>query len=96
MELYKILERVSDQETFFEFVRALIEDRNQSIQKEKQEPSSPYGADAGGWENVTIEGYFEAALGWAEDTKKDPSQGLSSTPSWKAFATFLFMGKHYE
>src|SRR5262245_15112752 len=59
-------------------------------------PSSPFGADAGGWENITIEQFLDAALAWAESTDMGVSQGLPAVPSWRAFAVFLWCGKVYE
>jgi hypothetical protein len=87
----KKLALVADRDSFFAFVRALIEDREDEISKDSIKPSNPYGASANGWENGTIETYLDAALSWAED-----SQGLCREPSWKAFAQFLYSGKIYE
>jgi hypothetical protein len=49
------LEQVHDMASFFAFVRALIRDRREAVAAERKTPTSPYGPDAGGWENVTIE-----------------------------------------
>ncbi len=91
MELNELLEKVKDRASFFAFVRVLIADRQESVEKEKRLPSSPYGPDANGWENTTIEAFLAAALRWAED-----SLHLPEDPSWKTFATFLYCGKIYE
>ena len=96
MEIHDRLDRVQDRASFFDFVRYLVSDRKQADELEAASPSSPYGPDAGGWENSTIESYLEAALGWAEDTDMGTTQGLSDDPSWKEFATFLYVGKIYE
>jgi hypothetical protein len=87
---------VHDRESFFAFVRALAADRRASVAAERQAPSSPYGPQAGGWENATIESFLEAALSWGEDTDMGVSQGLPAEPSWQAFAAFLYCGKIYE
>ena len=87
---------VHDRESFFAFVAALMADRRASVAAERVAPSSPYGPDAGGWENVSIEDYLEAALAWAESTGMGESQGLPAEPTWRAFATFLYCGKIYE
>lgn len=100
MELDRLFNDVHDRESFFTFVRALMEDRVVAAAKEQTAPSSPYGPDAGGWENTTIESYLEAALGYAEDwARKDPHgsvQGLPPEPTWSEFARFLHAGKFYE
>jgi hypothetical protein len=96
MDLYEALEHVHDRSSFFDFVRALIADREASVAQERQNPSGPYGPDAGGWENITIEGFLEAALAWAESTSMGVTQGLPEEPSWQAFAVFLYCGKIYE
>jgi hypothetical protein len=86
------LDNVVDRESFLGFVRALVADR---IEKAKDEAKYPYGGQEGGWENSTIESYLEAALAWAVDSRHLPT-GLARTPSWQAFATFLYVGKIYE
>ncbi len=68
---------VHDRESFFAFVGALAADRRSSVAAEKIEPSSPCGPDAGGWENVSIESFLEAALTWAESTSMGVSQGMA-------------------
>ena len=86
---------VHDRDSFIAFVAALVKDRKASVAAERAAPSSPYGPDAGGWENVTIESFLFAALRWAES-----SSGLrepwASEPSWQGFARFLSAGKVYE
>jgi len=86
------LEKVRDRETFFDFVRALIEDR---IEKATGEDRNSYGGQPGGWENTTIESYLDAALHWAQDSLNKPT-GMQTEPSWREFATFLYCGKIYE
>ena len=59
------------------------------------EKAYPYGGQPGGWENSTIEAYLSAAVAWAADSMELPT-GLAPEPSWRAFATFLYLGKIYE
>ena len=87
---------VHDRDSFLAFVAALVKDREASVAAERVAPSSPYGPDAGGWENVTIESFLFAALRWAESTGMGVSQGLPAGPSWQGFAAFLICGKCYE
>ncbi|MGX5203254.1 DUF7660 family protein [Aliikangiella sp. IMCC44632] len=100
-ELHELAEEVSDQETFLVFVRALYKDRERSSKSENKSPSSPYEADAGGWENTSIETFFEAAVAWAEDSSFGtkmafPEYQLDGQNPWRSFAAFLLAGKVYE
>lgn len=87
---------VHDRESFLAFVWALATDRRASVAAEKESPSSPYGPEAGGWENITIEDFLEAAIRWAEATREVGPWDFPAEPSWQAFATFLYCGKIYE
>ena len=87
---------VHDRDSFLEFVRALALDRRASVAAEHALASSSYGSVAGGWENVSIESYLEAALAWAEAPATGASRGLPHEPTWHAFAVFLYCGKIYE
>lgn len=96
MELNHLLDRVNDPESFLAFARALAADRANAVASEAKTPSSPFGSDAGGWENTTIERFLEAAISWAEDSQFGTSQGISPQNPWKQFAVFLYCGKIYE
>ena len=96
MEPSALLDTVEDADTFLEFARVLEADRRESAKLEAASPSSPYGPDAKGWENVTIEDFLESAIAWAEDTKFGITQGLEPQNPWKQLATFLYCGKVYE
>jgi hypothetical protein len=92
-----ILNEVSDERSLLKFVKALIDDRVQSLKQEKETPSSPCGPDAGGWENITIEGFLEAAATWAEETNFGITQESSLVFNpWRRFAVFLYCGKIFE
>jgi hypothetical protein len=89
-------EAVNDRDSFLAFVAALAADRRASAAAELATPGGPYGPEAHGWENVTIEGFLEAAIAWAESTRMGEKQGLPAGPTWRAFAVFLHCGKIYE
>ena len=93
-ELEVLLEAVCDEQSFLQFLRALMNDKIQEEQKEKTRPSSPYGPGANGWENNTIEGFLESAIAWAEDSQKCLNK-VEANP-WKRCAQILYMGKLYE
>jgi hypothetical protein len=91
--LSELEDAVCDDKPSLEFVVALVRDREQSIEAEKQNPSSPYGPDAGGWENTSISSFLEAALAWAEASQFGR---IPATNPWKRFTCFLHPGKIYE
>ena len=61
------LDQVTDRESFYKFVLALAEDREESVAMERANPISPYSSDANGWENVSIEGFLSSAVNCARD-----------------------------
>ena len=81
---------VVDRETFLVFLRELARDREVAAARERAKPNSPYGPDAGGWENTSIEGYLESCAAWATD------RPLAATATWRVFAEVLLAGKLYE
>lgn len=91
--LHEIAFEVCDEKSFLKFAKALESDRRHAVEAEKLKPSSPYGPDAGGWENTTIADFLNCAVAWAEDSEfgKIPASNL-----WKRFAIFLYAGKFYE
>lgn len=97
-ELWQALQSVHDEETFRQFLLALVDDREASVAQEKVAHSSPYGPDAGGWENTTIEGFFEAAAAWAHTSRNGlPLAGyVPPWNPWRRCADILFVGKSYE
>lgn len=94
-ELNRKFEAVADCNSFLEFVTALVVERENKVAQEKRNPSSPYLAGANGWEHDTIEEYLDASVAWARDSRGTAWQ-LSTEPSWKVFAEFLYRGKSYE
>ena len=94
-DLDEKLEAVVDRDTFLAFVKALAADREGEVAKEKEHPGSPWAAGANGWEHGTIEGFLEAAVACAEDSRGTPGE-MPEPPSWKTFAIFLYRGKYYE
>jgi hypothetical protein len=96
MELHEHLERVADQASFVAFVRALAQDRVSAAQAEAKSLALADGADAGRWQNTSIEAFLEAAVAWAEDSNFGATQGLATASPWRMFAVFLYCGKIYE
>jgi hypothetical protein len=83
--------RVDSSDSFLAFVEALAAQRERDAGAEAGKPSSPYGPTGGGWENVTIHQFLEAAVACARDNRL-----FGQEPTWKAFARFLLGGKGYE
>jgi len=99
--LVEMYELVADEATFLQFVKALVEDRRNAVRMEKKKSSSPYGPDAGGWENKTIEDYLESAAAWADDSDFGRRTGskeceLADASPWRRMAAFLMAGRVYE
>lgn len=55
-----LIEGVADRESFLTFARCLYAERAGGVAAEA--PLTPYGPDALGWENDTLESFLEAAL----------------------------------
>jgi len=96
MNTAALLDAVVDQPTFLAFARALQADRERAATMERQAPAQPFGSEAGGWENTTIETFLAAAIAWAEDSRFGTSLGVPPSNPWRQFATFLNCGKYYE
>jgi hypothetical protein len=95
-ELSEALEAVHDEESFLQFLLALRDDREESIAQEKMTPNSPYGPDAGGWENTTIERFFDTAVRWARDSVNGHPFYKRPDNPWRRCADILFAAKGYE
>ncbi|MEC5384862.1 hypothetical protein VVD49_03965 [Uliginosibacterium sp. H3] len=78
---HDLLGRGNDEKSFMEFVRELQAD---------------FQANKESWENITVDGFLEAAAAWGESTDVGATQGLASASPWKRFASFLYCGKIYE
>jgi hypothetical protein len=65
VDLHEYLDRVQDRASFLDFVRALIDDREEEVAQEREKPSNLSGS----WENGTIEDFLFAALRWADDSE---------------------------
>lgn len=94
--LYQALQSVHDEETFLQFLLALRNDREASIEQEEATPSSPYGPDAGGWENTTIERFLDTAVRWARDSVNGIPFYQRPDNLWRRCADILFAAKSYE
>ena len=90
--LFDLADKVTDEASFVEFIKALALDRA----AEKTISTSPYGPGANGWENGNIETFLEAASAWACASRGGlVGYDLPSNP-WKRCADIFLMGKHYE
>ncbi|GMA99566.1 hypothetical protein [Pelosinus sp. IPA-1] len=91
--LHLLVDQVHDEKTFLIFLKALMDGRIDEVEKEKISLSSPYGAGANGWQNDTIEGFLEAAIAWAEDSKRGIGDVESGTNASEKIVLILYMGK---
>jgi hypothetical protein len=92
MELHALVERVDSKESFLEFVAALRGDWEAARAAEQARRSSPYGPDAGGWENPELGQFLEAMQAWTEDM----GDRVPASASWRTFANMLYAAKIYE
>lgn len=67
-----------------------------SLDSESFAPGDVGQPESGGWENVTIEDFLDAALAWTEDTRMGENQGLPSEPSWRPITTLFYCENIYE
>ena len=97
-QLYNVLETVCDEETFLIFLIALRENREASIELERQDPSSPYGPNALEWENTTIERFLDAAVQWGRSSRKGLPIADYIPPKnpWRRCADILYAAISYE
>ena len=99
------LDAVVDKQTFVGCLKVLAEDRADEVEKEKQDPSSAYGAGRNGWENGSIEALLESAAAWAGGLPGPnpvivngisiPGYTKPDDP-WKRCADIIYAGKFYE
>jgi hypothetical protein len=94
--LYALLDQVTDESSFVQFVSALAEDWEDERRKEAAAPSSPWGPGANGWENTTIGDFLATAAAWAESSRRGlPLYEPPGNP-WTRCADILLAGKIYE
>jgi hypothetical protein len=80
--LHKLADRVDDEHSFLEFVKALRED----LAKRPNE-----------WHNETLGQFLESAEAWAHDSSFGARVGIpASASAWRKLASFLYAGKIYE
>lgn len=95
-DLSDALKAVQDEESFLQFLLALRDHREASIEETQKNPSSPYGPDALGWENTTIERYFDTAVRWARDSVNgNPFYKRPDNP-WRRCADILYAAIGYQ
>ena len=89
-DLEQAVQQVNSKESFLEFVSLLGADWEKSQAIEKGTPSSPYAANALGWENPSLGSFLDALAAWGGSSR------ISSEPSWRSFAEMLLAAKIYE
>jgi hypothetical protein len=94
-ELFRTLDGVNDETSFLRFLEALSADRSESVRQEAENPSPPWGPEANGWENPTIEAFLLASVAWAVDARRAPALKNPENP-WRRCAEILYAGKGYE
>jgi hypothetical protein len=95
-DLIAAAEVVADERAFIRLLQSMVLDRQDEQQKELARPSSLYSAGANGWENCSIEAFFEAAAAWAEATSRTTNLGGEASDAWRRAAMIIVAGAFYE
>jgi len=90
---FEILDKVTDKDSFLEFLEALISEREEADELEKSEPEKWAYGGANGWQNSSISSFLECASCFFLE---DPHRHSGEELSWKDMAEFLYYGKIYE
>jgi hypothetical protein len=96
VDLDELLERVTDEQSFIDFVAALSADFSRERALEKATPSSAYQAGALGWENGSVDTFLDAAAAWAMATARNAQADAAVSNVWQRCAEILLAGKFYE
>ncbi|MDX9677937.1 hypothetical protein NQ186_14475 [Pseudomonas zeae] len=96
VDLDELLERVTDEQSFIEFVAALGADFSRERALEESSPSSPYEAGARGWENGSVDTFLDAAAAWAVASSRNAQADAAVSNVWRRCAAILLAGKFYE
>ncbi len=96
VDLDELLERVTDEQSFTEFVAALGADFSRERALEEATASSPYEAGASGWENGSVDTFLDAAAAWAVATSRNAQADAAVSNVWRRCAAILLAGKFYE
>ncbi|WP_223164561.1 DUF7660 family protein [Massilia rubra] len=96
IDLSTMADAVHDEPSFLAFLEALRADWLDEQRKEKEQPSSPYGPGANGWENHTIGDFLDAAHSWGEASAEGLRYYKVPDNPWCRMAQILWMGKIYE
>ncbi|MBS4088974.1 DUF7660 family protein [Pseudomonas rustica] len=96
VDLDELLERVTDEQSFTEFVAALGADFSRERALEEATASTPYEAGASGWENGSVDTFLDAAAAWAVATSRNAQADAAVSNVWRRCAAILLAGKFYE
>jgi hypothetical protein len=94
-DLDALLDAVSDQHSFLEFIAALGEDFALERELEKDTPANAYCAGILGWQNGSIDAFLSVAYYHGETMAKYVGADGVTNP-WKVCAAILYAGKHFE
>ncbi|MEZ4222502.1 MAG: hypothetical protein R3B13_16300 [Polyangiaceae bacterium] len=95
-DLRALADAVTDESSFLRFVAALAADWEDEREKERANPSSPYGPGANGWQNGSISAFLDAANAWGASTRAGTQFYTPPENPWCRCAHILLAGKFYE
>jgi hypothetical protein len=96
VDLHEWLAHVRDEQSFIRFIEALGVDFANGRLIEKRSPSSPWGPSALGWENLSVDAFFDAAASWADASSRLAQADEAVPNAWQRCAAILLAGKFYE
>ncbi len=88
-----LIDKVKDKETFIQFLDALILDRQDAENLERDNPTKYQWDGANNWQNSSISSFLESASMYLIE---GPHRHEGDKINWKDLAAFLYFGKIYE
>lgn len=86
------LNEVVDKDTFVHFLNILRDDLKLTEEHEARNPSTPFGPNPFGWENIKLYDFLEACAAYTGDAQFSDRHRTT----WKTLAQIMLAGKYYE
>ena len=96
INLYEVANKVTDEQSFLEFMEMLSNDWEESRQAEPRSEVSPDAITTQEWQNYTIGDFLEAGCRWGNESINGLVHYPKPTNPWQRMAHLLYAGKCYE